>query len=103
MSEQEATMRRIGLVAASVMGAVALALSSAGSAAAAEGTLTVGLNMYTNPSGCYTTNVWPMFVVNHTNQTASVFDLPNCQGHRIAQVGPNQARTFEFGTSVSIP
>ncbi|RNF83549.1 hypothetical protein EEJ42_44495 [Streptomyces botrytidirepellens] len=82
---------------------MALALSSAGSAAAAEGTLTVGLNTYTNPSGCYTTNVWPMSVVNHTNQTATVFGLPNCQGHRIMPVRPNQARVFEFGTSVSIP
>jgi len=96
-------MRRIGLVAASAMGAVALALSSAGSAAAAEGTLTVGLNRYTNPSGCYTTNIWPMFVVDHTNQVATVFDLPNCQGRQIDQVGPNQSRTFEFGSSVSIP
>ncbi|MGR3939371.1 hypothetical protein [Streptomyces sp. BRA346] len=96
-------MRRIGLVAASAMGAVALALPSGGSAAAADGTLTVGLIPHTNPSGCYTTNVWPMVVVNHTNQTATVFDLPNCQGHRVAQVGPNEARTFEFGTSLSIP
>jgi len=96
-------MRRIGLVAASAIGAVAVALSSAGSAAAAEGTLTVGLNRYTNPSGCYTTNIWPMFVVNHTNQVATVFDLPNCQGRQIDQVGPNQSRTFEFGSSVSIP
>ena len=95
-------MRRIGLVAASVTGAVALALSSAGSAVAAEGTLTVGLIKYTNPSGCYTTNVWPMIVVNNTNQTATVFSLPNCQGLPIGQVRPNESRVFEFGTSVSI-
>ncbi|MFS7879129.1 hypothetical protein ACEYXF_38170 [Streptomyces asiaticus] len=50
-------MRRIGLVAASAIGAVSLALSPAGPAAAAEGTLTVGLATHTNPSGCYTTNV----------------------------------------------
>ncbi|WP_159073548.1 hypothetical protein [Streptomyces sp. RTd22] len=103
MSEQEATMRRIGLVTASAMGAVALALSSAGSAAAAEGTLTVGLIPHTNPSGCYTTNIWPMLVVNNTNQAATVFGLPNCQGRQIDQVGPNQSRMFEFGASVSIP
>ncbi|MFD7503832.1 hypothetical protein [Streptomyces sp. NPDC059850] len=102
MSEQEATMRRIGLVAASAMGAVALALSSAGSAVAAEGTLTVGLTTHTNPSGCYTTNIWPMLVANNTNQVATVFALPNCQGQRIGQVRPNESRAFEFGTSLSI-
>lgn len=96
-------MRRIGLVAASVTGAVALALASAGSAVATEGTLTVGLSTYTDPSGCYTTNVWPMFVANNTNQVATVFALPNCQGARIGQVGPRESSVFEFGTSVSIP
>ncbi|WP_262702261.1 MULTISPECIES: hypothetical protein [Streptomyces] len=95
-------MRRIGLVAASVMGAVSLALSPAGSAMAAQGTLTVGLATHTNPSGCYTTNVWPMFVTNNTNQVATVFDLPNCQGHAIGQVRQNESNLFEFGTSVSI-
>ncbi|MBP8537133.1 hypothetical protein [Streptomyces sp. MK37H] len=95
-------MRRIGLMAASVMGAVPLALSPTGSAVAAEGTLTVGLATHTNPSGCYTTNVWPMFVANNTNQVATVFDLPNCQGHPISQVRPNESSVFEFGTSVSI-
>ncbi|MCQ8190631.1 hypothetical protein [Streptomyces rugosispiralis] len=96
-------MRRIGLMAAaSVMGAVSLALSPAGSAAAAEGTLTVGLAIHTNPSGCYTTNVWPMFVTNNTNQVATVFGLPNCQGLAIGRVSPNQSNLFEFGTSVAI-
>ncbi|MFI0775512.1 hypothetical protein [Streptomyces sp. NPDC021212] len=103
MSEQEATMRRIGLVAASALGTVALALSSAGSAAAAEGTLTVGLITHTNPSGCYTTNIWPMFVSNNTNQVATAFALPNCQGPRIGQIAPNASKVFEFGSSVSIP
>ncbi|MFE2181136.1 hypothetical protein [Streptomyces sp. NPDC059455] len=95
-------MRRIGLVAASVTGAVSLALSPTGSAMAAEGTLTVGLATHTNPSGCYTTNIWPMFVTNNTNEVATVFDLPNCQGHAISQVRPNESGVFEFGTSVSI-
>lgn len=69
---------------------------------AAEGTLTVGLTPHTNPSGCYTTNVWPMFVTNNTNQVATVFTLPSCQGLRIGQVRPNASSVFEFGSSVSI-
>ncbi|MEU0837870.1 hypothetical protein ABZ370_00110 [Streptomyces sp. NPDC005962] len=96
-------MRRIRLVAASVMGAMALALSSAESAVAAEGTLTVGLTTHTNPSGCYTSNIWPMLVANNTNQVATAFTLPNCQGQRIGQVGPNESNVFEFASSVSIP
>ncbi|AGP56620.1 hypothetical protein M271_25670 [Streptomyces rapamycinicus NRRL 5491] len=89
-------------MAASVTGAVSLALSPAGSAMAAEGTLTVGLATHINPSGCYTTNVWPMFVANNTNQVATVFDLPNCQGHAISQVRPSESNVFQFGTSASI-
>ncbi|MFH8367227.1 hypothetical protein [Streptomyces sp. NPDC018031] len=97
-------MRRIGAVLASVIAAAALVVSSSGQAVAANGVLTIVPRSYENPSGCHNGQINPLIVINQTDQTATVYDGPDCQGEAIGSVPPGGASgTFEFGSSVSIP
>ncbi|MBL1096350.1 hypothetical protein [Streptomyces coffeae] len=93
----------MGIVAAAVIGALGLALSSAGTAAAAQGTLIVSGTPHNNPSGCYNTDHYPLSVDNRTDEVALVFSGPDCQGAPIAPVPPGESGIFEFGQSVYIP
>jgi hypothetical protein len=82
--------------------AVALALSLAGPAQTATGTLILNSQEIRNPSGCYNASSYPLRVTHRTNATALVFDQPGCAGHRVAVVAPGQTGVYEFGASVYI-
>ncbi|WP_432013899.1 hypothetical protein [Streptomyces cucumeris] len=95
-------MRRMGIAAAAVIGAVGLALSSAGTAAAAQGVLIIDGTAHQDPSGCYEGQRYPLAVTNHTDGFALVFSGPGCQGDILDQVPPGGQTISEFGRSVSI-
>ncbi|QKV93908.1 hypothetical protein HUT19_20855 [Streptomyces sp. NA02950] len=92
----------MGMAVASMFGALALALLSAGTATAAQGTLIVSGTPYSDPSGCYNTEQYPLRVDNHTDELAIVFSGPECQGAVTATVPPGERGVFEFGESVYI-
>ncbi len=97
-------MRRAATVLGSLAMAGSLALGLSGSAWAAQGTLRVSGNTYTNPrEGCYTGLFWPLSVENETNTTVFAFSDERCQGDFIGPVGPGSSQVFEFGGSVYVP
>ncbi|MEU2440213.1 hypothetical protein ABZ595_29145 [Streptomyces rubradiris] len=92
--------RPLTALAAAAVGA--LALSLAGPAQAATGTLILNAQEIRNPSGCYNASSFPLRIINRTNDVVLVFDQPRCAGHRIAVVAPGQTSVDEFGASVYI-
>ncbi|MFF5468115.1 hypothetical protein [Streptomyces achromogenes] len=81
----------------------ALALSLAGPAQAATGTLTLGFQQIRNPSGCYDAPFTPLRAANRTNATATVYSEPGCAGPALARLAPGQDGVYEFGASLYIP
>ncbi|MFI5757632.1 hypothetical protein [Streptomyces sp. NPDC051569] len=97
-------MRRTATALGSLVMAGSLALGLSGSAWAAEGTLTVSGQTYTDPAqGCYTGNFWPLSVNNETDTLVYVFDNDRCYGQPIDRLGAGDSRVFEFGESVRVP
>ncbi|MFB4194825.1 hypothetical protein [Streptomyces carpaticus] len=93
-------VRRVA--AAVVAGAMVCALP--GSAAAAEGRLTLSGKTYVNPQpGCYTGLYVPLLVGNGTDTPVLVFADRACRGDLIGEVAPGDNRVFEFGGSVQVP
>ncbi|GLU49919.1 hypothetical protein [Nocardiopsis ansamitocini] len=86
-----------------VLATAGLVLAHAVPASAANGTLTLGPTSITNPSGCYSSDMWPLSVRNQTDETAIVFSGRNCHGILVGEVEPGGQGVFEFGTSVFIP
>ncbi|WP_432038242.1 hypothetical protein [Streptomyces cucumeris] len=83
--------RRTGIAAAAAIGAMGLALSSAGTAAAtaAQRVLIVDGTAHQDPSGCYEGQRYPLAVTNHTDGFALVFSGPGCQGDIQAGASPS--------------
>ncbi|NYI04328.1 hypothetical protein [Allostreptomyces psammosilenae] len=96
-------MRRIATTALVLAATGALALGTSPLASAATGTLHIAPNSYTNPSGCYNAQIWPLTIRNNTNETATVYSNPDCRGQVLGTVPPGGSGTFEFGASVYIP
>jgi len=96
-------MRRISTLLGTAALAAVMAVAVPGSAQAATGDLQVGFAVHHNPSGCYNSDIFPLIVGNETNETATVYDQPDCQGNVIGTVAPGQNSVFEFGASVSVP
>jgi hypothetical protein len=86
-----------------VLAAATLCLTTATSANAATGTLIVNGRGNADPSGCYSSDRWPLTVENSTNTPVTIFDSANCDGRRLDELPPGQSRTFEFGASVYVP
>ncbi|RKS78996.1 hypothetical protein BZB76_0434 [Actinomadura pelletieri DSM 43383] len=97
-------MRRPTTVLAALATGAALTLTAATPAAAAQGTLGVSGNEYTDPSqGCYNGLFRPLVVVNHTDTPVIVYDDDNCHSEVVGIVEPGQSQAFEFGNSVLVP
>ena len=97
-------MRRVATALGALAVAGSLALGLSGSAWAAQGTLGVSGNRYTDPGqGCYTGKFWPLAVDNGTDTVVLVFDDGQCKGSVIGSVAPGDSRVFEFGGSVYVP
>ncbi|MFB4286035.1 hypothetical protein ACBI99_00245 [Nonomuraea sp. ATR24] len=94
-------MRRIttALAALAAAGAVLAPLTPAH---AADGVLVINDQPYFDPSGCYSSDRWPLSVANHTNGLAYVFSSPDCTGELLELVEPGGSTVSEFGTSVYI-
>lgn len=90
-----------GLGTLAIISGTALAIPAA--AQAANGTLTLVPQTFTNPSGCYNSQIFPLIATNNTDQTVTVYDQPDCRGDVIATVSPGESTTQEFGASVSVP
>ncbi|KUJ67002.1 hypothetical protein ACZ90_31800 [Streptomyces albus subsp. albus] len=91
------------MAVASVMGAAALALTSPGTALAAQGALIINGEPHLNPSGCLDPSAGLDTVANLTNQTAVVYAEPGCRGDVVTTVMPGQEGEVGGGWSVKIP
>ncbi|MFC7328842.1 hypothetical protein [Marinactinospora rubrisoli] len=82
------------------LAAVGLALTAAGPAQAASGTLILNGRAIANPQGCYDSEPRPLRIENRTNQVVIVHGLPGCGGPIRGFVEPGQ--TTVAGASVSV-
>ncbi|MER6912486.1 hypothetical protein ABT354_12525 [Streptomyces sp. NPDC000594] len=96
-------MRRLASTLAALVVAGTLAVTLPASAFAATGELTINRQHYDNPSGCYTSDRWPLSVRNGTDESALIFDDDKCEGQVAAVLPPGQRGVFEFGRSVYLP
>lgn len=95
-------MRRVAFAMGVLATALALALTASSTAHAASGRLLVNGNLYSDPSGCYDSQNWPLRVDNRTDQTVVVFAQSGCRGSIIETVPPGGAVISEFGASVQV-
>lgn len=97
-------MRYLGTILIALCAAAAAVIGPAGSALAAQGTLTVSGDRFVNPArGCYSGRIWPLSVDNHTNARVFVYDNTACQGTPSGAVDSGQSQVFEFGQGVYVP
>ncbi|MFI9273811.1 hypothetical protein ACIGXM_24330 [Kitasatospora sp. NPDC052896] len=96
-------MKRALHAAGVALTAAALCLTTAISASAATGQLVLDGKVINNPSGCYNSDRWPLFVDNRTDQPVLVFDGQNCQGRVLQVVDPGDDAVSVFGHSVQVP
>ncbi|MFF0445124.1 hypothetical protein ACFYT4_01670 [Streptomyces sp. NPDC004609] len=95
-------MRRIATLLGTLAAATMLAVAVPQSALAAHGDLIINGKVHHDPSGCYSSDRWPLSVENHTDQPALVFDGPDCSGGIVGVVPPGGSTVSEFGGSVLI-
>ncbi|MEV7406233.1 hypothetical protein AB0N93_38460 [Streptomyces sp. NPDC091267] len=98
-------MRRIAPALGGLFVAGVLALSLAGSAWGATGTLAINGVMYEDPAGCYTPTPdaeGVMTVVNGTDEVAYVYDEQGCSGNVVGFGGPGSLIENLLGRSVRI-
>ncbi|NUS74302.1 MAG: hypothetical protein HOQ05_12985 [Corynebacteriales bacterium] len=94
--------RMLGAAAVAFAAAGMVAIAAPATAQAADGVLVINEEAYIHPSGCYESDRWPLFVRNHTDELAIVFDDPNCSGPVVEVVPPGDVRISEFGASVYV-
>lgn len=95
-------MRRVLTAFGTLAVAAMLSVSVTQSASAAQGDLVVNGMVYSDPSGCYSSNRWPLTVENYTNDLAVIFQSADCTGPILGIVRPGSAEVSEFGGSVFI-
>ncbi|CAO3640388.1 unnamed protein product [Cunninghamella echinulata] len=69
---------------------------------AANGDLIINDHTYSNPSGCYNIEGWPLIVTNSADIPATIYDASYCRGTVVGAVYPKQKVVIEFGASVFI-
>ncbi|MEU2128423.1 hypothetical protein [Streptomyces sp. NPDC018352] len=95
-------MRRVLTAFGTLAAAAMLSVSVTQSASAAQGDLVVNGMVYSDPSGCYPSNRWPLTVENYTNDLAVIFQSADCTGPILGIVRPGSSEVSEFGGSVFI-
>ncbi|GAA1960468.1 hypothetical protein [Kitasatospora viridis] len=96
-------MKRVLHAAGIVLAAATLGLTTATSAGAATGQLSLNDQFFQDPSGCYNAESGPLNVYNGTDQEVTVFGNADCTGPVNGTVDPGQSGNFDFGASVSVP
>jgi hypothetical protein len=94
-------MRRIALSAGVLAAAMMTGLSGTGSADAASGVLVINGQQYQNPQGCYSSNVSPLSVSNHTDAFAYIYTSSDCTGSPVLALY-DDSTVSPFGRSVAI-
>lgn len=96
-------MRGMAKTLGACAAAAALALTAAGTAFAAQGVLFIDRAPHHDPSGCYPLGDFaPSEIANFTNEVASVWSGPLCNGRVTQEVHPGEI-TIGLGRSVFIP
>ncbi|WP_326767165.1 hypothetical protein OG978_23880 [Streptomyces sp. NBC_01591] len=95
-------MRRVLTAFGTLAAAAMLSVSVTQSASAAQGDLVVNGTVYSDPSGCYPSDRWPLSVENYTNEPALIFGSADCSGPILGFVTPGSSQVSEFGGSVFI-
>ncbi|MGW2112239.1 hypothetical protein [Streptomyces sp. NPDC001948] len=95
-------MRRVLTAFGTLAAAAVLSVSVTQSASAAQGNLVVNGTVHNDPSGCYSSNRWPLTVQNYTNELAVIFQGADCTGPILGVVAPGASEVSEFGGSVFI-
>lgn len=88
---------------ATIFAAVLLALAVPTSAEAAIGSLVINGFTYPNPHGCYGPGHTHLTVVNHTNQSATIYVGKNCDDRVDRTLAPGQSAYTNVGKSVYVP
>lgn len=86
----------VALLAAGVLGVAAPT-----AAYAASGEVTVNGTTYTNPDGCYRVGGGSKYVVNDTDETASVYEAQVGNFHKLGDIHPGTSGSF-FGYHVTV-
>ncbi|MCX5110115.1 hypothetical protein OOK13_16505 [Streptomyces sp. NBC_00378] len=95
-------MRRVLTAFGTLAAAAMLSVSVTQSASAAQGDLVVNGTVYSDPTGCYPSDRWPLSVENYTNDLAVIFQGADCSGPILGVVAPGGSEVSEFGGSVFI-
>ncbi|WP_326820123.1 hypothetical protein [Streptosporangium sp. NBC_01756] len=95
-------MQRIVAALGTLAAAGLLALTIAPSASAATGRLTINGKVYVNPHGCYTSDIWPISVINGTDQAVVILNTTDCRGGVDTVVLPGRSTVSEYGAGIYI-
>ncbi|GAB2483864.1 hypothetical protein [Nocardiopsis aegyptia] len=96
--------RRVLTAFGTLTAALLLAATTATTAHAADGVLTINYTAYRDPAGCYQiSGFFPYKIDNRTDENAVVHTGWRCDGERLALVRPGETHYGELGHSLYIP
>ncbi|MCC9308497.1 hypothetical protein LN042_15610 [Kitasatospora sp. RB6PN24] len=95
-------MKRLLHAAGVAAVAAALCLTTATSAGAATGTLTLNGRTISDPHGCYNADRSPMSIGNQTDENVYVYRDSDCSGYPVGLMPPGQDVVFNPASSVYV-